>query len=168
VIDLNAINAWSDAEALGAFLRCCGSTRWADIMAARRPFPSKADLFTAAEHVWRELARKDWLEAFAAHPRIGDVDSLRKKFAATAAWSAREQAGMAGASEEVLLALAEGNRAYEAKFGYIFIVCATGKTAEEMLALLDQRLGNTLEEELLNAANEQAKIARLRLDKLNP
>jgi 2-oxo-4-hydroxy-4-carboxy-5-ureidoimidazoline decarboxylase len=137
------------------------------MMASRRPFPSEADLFTAAEHVWRGLAREDWLEAFATHPRIGDVDSLRKKFAATAAWSAREQAGVAGASEEVLLALAEGNRAYEAKFGYLFIVCATGKTAEEMLALLHQRLGNTPEEELLNAANEQAKITRLRLDKLS-
>jgi 2-oxo-4-hydroxy-4-carboxy-5-ureidoimidazoline decarboxylase len=168
MINLNALNSWNEAEARAAFLRCCGSTRWADHMAARRPFPSEVELFAAAEDVWRGLTREDWLQAFAAHPRIGDVDSLRKKFAAIAAWSAQEQAGMVGAADEVLLALAEGNHAYVAKFGYIFIVCATGKTAEEMLTLLRQRLGNTPEEELLHAAAEQEKITRLRLRKLTP
>jgi 2-oxo-4-hydroxy-4-carboxy-5-ureidoimidazoline decarboxylase len=168
MIDLNALNSWSEAEARAAFLRCCGSTRWTAYMTAIRPFLSEVNLFAAAEDAWRGLAREDWLEAFAAHPRIGDVDSLRKKFAATAAWSAQEQAGVSGASDEVLLALAEGNRAYEAKFGYLFIVCATGKTAAEMLALLRRRLGNAPEEELLHAAAEQAKITHLRLQKLTP
>jgi 2-oxo-4-hydroxy-4-carboxy-5-ureidoimidazoline decarboxylase len=168
MIDLDAINAWCETEARAAFLRCCGSRRWADRMAERRPFCAEADLFAATADIWRGLIREDWLEAFAAHPRIGDVDSLRRKFGATAAWSAREQAGVGGASEKVLQALAEGNRAYEARFGYLFIVCATGKTAEEMLALLRQRLGNGPEEEFRLAAAEQEKITRLRLEKLFP
>ncbi len=108
----------------------------------------------------------DWLEAFAAHPRIGDVDALRAKFAATAAWASGEQAGVAGASESTLRALAEGNRDYEAKFGHIFIVCATGKTADEMLGLLRERLANEPDAELAVAAAEQAKITAIRLRKL--
>ena len=108
----------------------------------------------------------DWLEAFAAHPRIGDLDALRKKFASTANWCAGEQAGVAAADEAVLTALADGNRAYEARFGYIFIVCATGKSAAEMLAILTARLANDPEVELKVATAEQAKITRLRLEKL--
>ena len=109
-------------------------------MARLRPFDSEAALFEAAERVWWGLAPADWLEAFAAHPKIGDRDAMRAKFAATAAWSAREQAGVDGAPEDVLQALAEANVRYDERFGYIFIVCATGKTAEEMLALLRERL----------------------------
>jgi 2-oxo-4-hydroxy-4-carboxy-5-ureidoimidazoline decarboxylase len=135
-------------------------------MAARRPFAGAAGLFAAAREVWQGLAREDWLEAFAAHPRIGDLEALRGKFAATAAWSAGEQAGVAGAAEATLRALAEANRAYEARFGHIFIVCASGKSAEEMLALLERRLNNSAEEELRTAAGEQEKITRLRLEKL--
>jgi 2-oxo-4-hydroxy-4-carboxy-5-ureidoimidazoline decarboxylase len=164
--DVAAINSWSEPEARAAFLRCCGATRWAARMAARRPFAGEAELFAAAGQVWRSLTRADWLEAFAAHPKIGDLEALRRKFAATASWSAGEQAGVAGASETTLQALAEGNRRYEARFGHIFIVCATGKTAAEMLALLDQRLGNEPEEELRIAAGEQEKITQLRLRKL--
>ncbi len=114
------------------------------------------------------LAPADWLEAFAAHPKIGDRDALRAKFAATAAWSAIEQAGVDGAPEEVLDALADANDRYHERFGYIFIVCATGKTAEEMLALIRERLSNDPEVELRTAAAEQAKIARIRLEKLAP
>jgi 2-oxo-4-hydroxy-4-carboxy-5-ureidoimidazoline decarboxylase len=168
MIDLDIINAWGEAEARAAFLRCCGSRSWAARMAGRRPFPTEADLFVSAEEDWRGLTREDWLEAFAAHPRIGDLDSLRQKFAATAAWPEGEQAGVRGAPEEVLRALAEGNGAYEARFGYLFIVCATGKTAEEMLALLRRRLANGPDEELLLAAAEQEQITRLRLQKLTP
>src|SRR5690349_24951286 len=109
-------------------------------MAARRPFGSEQELFSVADQVWGRLGPNDWLEAFAAHPRIGDPDVVRAKFSNTAAWSAGEQAGVTAAPDSVLLALAEGNRAYQAKFGYTFIVCATGKTAEEMLALLEKRL----------------------------
>jgi 2-oxo-4-hydroxy-4-carboxy-5-ureidoimidazoline decarboxylase len=168
MINLDFLNSLTETEARAAFLRCCGSTRWAEWMAARRPFGSEAQLLTAAGQVWQGLAPEDWREAFAAHPRIGDLESLRARFAPTAAWSAGEQAGVAGAPEATLLALAEGNRAFEARFGHLFIVCASGKTADEMLALLRQRLGNDPEEELRIAAAEQEKITRLRLQKLGP
>jgi 2-oxo-4-hydroxy-4-carboxy-5-ureidoimidazoline decarboxylase len=168
VIDLDVLNSWGEAEATAAFLRCCGSTRWAARMAARRPFAGEGELFAAAREVWRALALADWLEAFAAHPKIGDLEALRGKFAGTAAWAAGEQAGVTGAPEATLRALAEGNRAYEARFGHLFLVCASGKSAEEMLALLEQRLNNGPEEELLVAAGEQEKITRLRLEKLCP
>jgi 2-oxo-4-hydroxy-4-carboxy-5-ureidoimidazoline decarboxylase len=137
-------------------------------MAGLRPFDSETALFEAAERVWWNLPRLDWLETFASHPRIGDVDALRTRFAETASWSAREQAGAAGAPEEVLRTLALGNDEYEARFGYLFIVCATGKTAEEMLALLRQRLSHDPDLELMVAAAEQAKITRIRLERIAP
>jgi 2-oxo-4-hydroxy-4-carboxy-5-ureidoimidazoline decarboxylase len=164
--NLEQLNTWTATEARAALLRCCGSSAWADRMAARRPFRNEQDLLVAASQIWQGLNPEDWLEAFAAHPRIGDVDVLRAKFRNTAAWSAAEQAGIAGAPDGVLVALADGNRLYQAKFGYTFIVCATGKTAGEMLALLQGRLENVPEKELLIAAGEQAKITRLRLQKL--
>jgi 2-oxo-4-hydroxy-4-carboxy-5-ureidoimidazoline decarboxylase len=164
-VNCRRINAWTEAEARAAFLGCCGSPRWADEMAARRPFAGPDDLFAAAEQVWQALPREEWLRAFAAHPRIGDLQALRAKFAG-AADPAREQAGVAGAAGDVLRDLAEGNARYEAKFGHLFIVCATGKTAPEMLALLRQRLDNGPGHELLCAAGEQARITRLRLEKL--
>jgi OHCU decarboxylase len=168
MLNLDLVNSWSEAEARAAFLRCCGATHWAEQMAARRPFASEAELLAAAGQVWQALAPEDWREAFAAHPRIGDLESLRSKFASTAAWAAGEQAGVAGAADDILLALAEGNRAYDAKFGHRFILCASGKTADEMLALLRQRLDNGPEEELRTAAAEQEKITRLRLQRLGP
>lgn len=168
MLNVDALNALAEAEARAALLRCCGSTRWVERMAARRPFAGPADLFAAAEEIWRSLRREDWLEAFAAHPRIGDLEALRQRFTATAAWSAAEQAGVAGAAEATLQALADGNRQYEARFGHLFIVCASGKSAAEMLAQLRQRLGNDPEEELRVAAGEQEKITRLRLERLAP
>jgi 2-oxo-4-hydroxy-4-carboxy-5-ureidoimidazoline decarboxylase len=116
-----------------------------------------------AEHLWWHLGDGDWLAAFDHHPRIGaDVDALRAKFA-TAATAEREQAGVSGASEETLRALAQGNREYEARYGFIFLVCATGKSAVEMLAILRSRMDHETEAELRIAAGEQAKITRLRL-----
>jgi 2-oxo-4-hydroxy-4-carboxy-5-ureidoimidazoline decarboxylase len=168
MLNLDCLNSWSEAEARAAFLRCCGSTRWAEQMVTRRPFANETELLATAEQVWQSLTPDDWLEALAAHPRIGDLDSLRSKFAPTAALVAKEQAGVAAASEATLTALAEGNRAYEAKFGHLFIVCATGKTADEMLGLLRQRLSHGPEEELRIAAAEQQKITRLRLQGLCP
>lgn len=160
--------AVSDPEtAFEAFFRCCGSTRWARQMAARAPFSSRAELYGTAAWVWWHLGGRDWREAFTHHPRIGaDPAKLREKFAATAAWSEAEQSGVADAGVDVIEALAEANRAYEAKFGYLFIVCATGKRADEMLALCRERLENTPENEIRIAAGEQAKITRLRLEKL--
>jgi 2-oxo-4-hydroxy-4-carboxy-5-ureidoimidazoline decarboxylase len=164
--NLERLNSWTKMEAKSALLRCCGASRWAEELADCRPFLSERELFDAAERIWQRLDRDAWLEAFAAHPRIGDLNALRAKFSNTAAWAAGEQAGLAGAADAVLQALAGGNRLYEEKFGYIFIICATGKTAEEMLALLEERLKNDPDKELLIAAGEQVKITQLRLRKL--
>jgi len=167
-MNLNQINACTEETAREVFRRCCGSVRWSELMARTRPFESEAALYQAAERIWWGLARADWLEAFAAHPKIGDREALRAKFAATAAWAAREQAGVEGAPDDLLRELAEENCRYQARFGYIFIVCATGKTAEEMLALLKERSTNDADEEIEIAAAEQAKITRIRLEKIAP
>ncbi len=164
--DWRSLNVLADAEARTALLRCCGSRRWVDGMMARRPFESSADLMSAADEVWAAVDRSDWLEAFAAHPRIGDLAALREKFATTSDLCGSEQAGVAEAGNQVLHDLADGNRQYEERFGYIFIVCATGKSAAEMLTLLRARLSNEPDEEIKIAAAEQAKITRLRLEKL--
>jgi 2-oxo-4-hydroxy-4-carboxy-5-ureidoimidazoline decarboxylase len=166
MVPLERINEWTEAEARAAFLGCCGAPAWADAMTARRPFRSEAELFTAAEQVWRGLPRAEWLAAVAAHPRIGDLETLRRRYPQGSGGPAAEQALVRGAADEVLQALAEGNRRYEARFGYLFIVCATGRTAGEMLALLQQRLPNDPDVELRIAAGEQEKITRLRLEKL--
>jgi 2-oxo-4-hydroxy-4-carboxy-5-ureidoimidazoline decarboxylase len=150
-------------QARAALAACCGSTRWVDRMVARRPFRNRQALLAAAEQEWWELSTDDWREAFSHHPKIGDRESLRTRFPSTHQLSSEEQAGVNRASEEVLAALAEANRAYEQKFGYIFIVCATGKSAGEMLALLRERLINDPQTEIRIAAEEQAKITALRL-----
>ena len=163
---LDELNTLSDKDARTEFLRCCGSRRWALEMSARRPFANFEELSEAADKFWESLSPNDWREAFTHHPKIGDIKSLRKKFAGTAQWAKGEQLGVDAASERTLKALAEGNRLYEAKFGYIFIVCATGKTADEMLTLLNARLNNIPSEEIRVAAGEQAKITTIRLKKL--
>jgi 2-oxo-4-hydroxy-4-carboxy-5-ureidoimidazoline decarboxylase len=165
-MNLEAINAWTEPEALAAFGRCCGSSRWSLAMAGARPFSSRPALVDTAERIWWGLAQPDWLEAFAAHPRIGDLDALRLKFATTAALASQEQAGVAGAAEEILAELAAGNHQYVEQFGYIFIVCATGKSAAEMLALLRQRLANLPAAEIKIAAGEQMKITKIRLERI--
>jgi 2-oxo-4-hydroxy-4-carboxy-5-ureidoimidazoline decarboxylase len=167
LMNVNQINAWTDHVAGEAFRHCCGSVRWSELMAKMRPFDCEAALYEAADRIWWGLGHADWLEAFAAHPKIGDLAALRAKFAATA-WAAREQAAVIGASDDLLRELAEENHRYEDRFGYIFIVCATGKTADEMLALLKARLGNDAGDEIKVAAGEQAKITRIRLEKLAP
>ena len=163
---LEELNALPRREAHSALERCCGATRWVESMCARRPFADQAALLTEAERTWRSLGSDDWREAFADHPQIGDREALRRRFASTAAWAADEQSSTAAATERTLAALAEGNRAYQEKFGYIFIVCATGKSAEEMLGLLEARVHNEPEIEIQIAAEEQMKITRLRLEKL--
>jgi 2-oxo-4-hydroxy-4-carboxy-5-ureidoimidazoline decarboxylase len=153
----------SDDEARALLRQCCGATRWIERMVGRRPFASNDALLAAAREEWFGLDRADWLEAFADHPRIGDRESLRQRFADTAHLAEREQAGVTGAAHNTLDALAAGNREYEQKFGYIFIVFATGKSAGEMHALLRERLGNLPDTEVKIAAAEQAKITRQRL-----
>jgi 2-oxo-4-hydroxy-4-carboxy-5-ureidoimidazoline decarboxylase len=153
-----ALNALGVAEAREALGRCCGAHRWVEAMVARRPFPSMKELEEAADAEWARLDREDFLEAFSHHPAIGA--------AAASAWSRQEQAGAADADAGTREALRKGNARYAARFGYVFLVCATGKSAAEMLALLEARLGNDPDAELRVAAGELAKITRLRLAKL--
>ena len=163
---LDRLNTLSPRDAVTLFRRCCGSLRWAQSMQERRPFTGVGQLHTVAKAVWNGMTPDEWREAFAQHPRIGDIKSLRKKFSTASDWAKGEQAEASGASERVLKSLYESNNLYEAKFGYIFIVSATGKSAEEMLAILNRRLNNAPSEEIKIAAQEHAKITRLRLEKL--
>ena len=157
-MNLATLNTLEPTVVVSEFLRCCGSRRWADAMAAARPFATEEDLFAAADWIWNSLAPEDWLEAFAAHPRIGGV--------ATSKWSRAEQSGVESASSAVQDELARLNVEYEAHFGHVFLICATGRSAAEMLAELRRRLHRSPAEELRLAAAEQAKITRLRLEKL--
>ncbi|RZL16733.1 MAG: 2-oxo-4-hydroxy-4-carboxy-5-ureidoimidazoline decarboxylase [Hymenobacter sp.] len=161
--DLNALAPAARAEALTT---CCGAAAWVATLNAQFPFASPAALYEAADRTWHNLAETAWREAFTHHPKIGDVNALKEKFASTAAWAAGEQGAVRQAEPETLEALAAGNNAYEQKFGYIFIVCATGKSAAEMLALLQARLPHEPIQEIHIAMSEQAKITRLRLEKL--
>ncbi len=163
---LKRFDALPSEEALAALLRCCGSRRWAQAMERGRPYADAPALGEAAERAFAQLGREDWLEAFSHHPRIGDRGALDARFAATAAWSAFEQRAVAGAGEDVRGALLRGNREYEARFGHVFIVCATGKSAHEMLERLRARLANEPAAELEIAAAEQRKITAIRLAKL--
>ena len=148
-------------------MRCCGSGLWSKRVAEKRPFASIEQLKADSDAVWALCGEADYLEAFSHHPKIGDVSELEKKFASTAKWSEGEQGSAVGTADaRVLQALKEGNDAYDDKFGFIFIVCATGKSAAEMLALLNARLPNDQATELQNAAEEQRKITHLRLAKL--
>jgi 2-oxo-4-hydroxy-4-carboxy-5-ureidoimidazoline decarboxylase len=155
---LDDLNALDEDAAVNELLRCCGSSRWARRMAAERPFAGAAALTRTADAIWQSLDAADWLEAFGAHPRIGERT--------TSAWASAEQSGSASATGAVLERLAAANRDYEVRFGYIFIVCATGRTAGEMLALLERRLPHAPQDEIRIAAEEQRKITRLRLMKL--
>lgn len=164
---LAKLNEISRPELLDRLRACCGSRRWVAEMSERRPFRSAEALYAAAERAADALGPDDWLEAFSQHPRIGDVESLRERFGKTSGdWSEGEQSGMDGASDEVIERLADGNRRYEDRFGYLFIVCATGKSAAEMLEELEERLDHSPDDELAVASAEQRKITRLRLEKL--
>jgi len=163
---LDRLNDLDDADATAAFLTCCGSPVWARQMALMRPFITEAEMLEAADRIWWSLNADDWLEAFRAHPRIGERKAERAQTGREAAWSAQEQAGATAAASATIAALAEGNRAYEERFGYIYIVSAAGKTGEEMLANLRERMGHDPGRELSVAAGEQARIMRHRLEKL--
>jgi 2-oxo-4-hydroxy-4-carboxy-5-ureidoimidazoline decarboxylase len=156
--------AAADARAL--LRTCCGSRRWVERMLQRRPFWSEGALLDAARNEWWALDPDDWKEAFAAHPGIGDREALRSRFADTQHLASREQAGIDGAPEDVLAELAIANKRYEQLFGYIFIVCASGLTADAMLQMLQARLVNDPAAELKIAAGEQARITELRLKQL--
>ncbi|HZS08404.1 MAG TPA: 2-oxo-4-hydroxy-4-carboxy-5-ureidoimidazoline decarboxylase [Blastocatellia bacterium] len=163
---IERLNNASREEAFAALLACCGSTRWAQRMVEARPFADPSALQETAERIWWELRPQDWLEAFASHPKIGERPAAGHQPAQSSRWAEAEQAGTRSAASETLDDLAEANRAYQEKFGYIYIVCATGKSGEEMLELCRRRLGNDHETELRVAADEQRKITAIRLDKL--
>lgn len=160
------LDALSETDAEAALRACCGSRTWVRGMLARRPFTTPAAVFAAADEVWSHATEDDWLEAFRAHPRIGESKAAPTQSATAASWSKSEQSGVSSASDAVRAALAEVNAAYEARFGFIYIVCATGRSADEMLAFARARIGSDREAELRVAAGEQAKITRIRLEKL--
>ena len=152
------LNALSEPQARITLERCCGAPRWVERMLASRPFADDVAVQTTAEWTWWELPRDEWLRAFAAHPRIGERPPEEM--------SDREQAGMRSAGQATRRALEVGNRAYEERFGHIFLICASGRSGAEMLAELRRRIDNDPAEELRVAASEQAKIIRLRLERL--
>ncbi len=147
-------------------MKCCGSANWARSIAAERPFSNVEQLIESADRIWWSLDSQDWLEAFHSHPKIGESKAAGATSAEAQKWSESEQVGTRSAAKQTMDAMAELNRQYEEKFGHIFIVCATGKTSEEMLDNLRGRFNNEPSEEVLIAAGEQAKITRLRLNKL--
>jgi 2-oxo-4-hydroxy-4-carboxy-5-ureidoimidazoline decarboxylase len=168
---INDLNALPEDSAVAELLQCCGSTRWARGMAAARPLLSLEAMSLMGDRIWASLEPEDWLEAFRMHPRIGGSGGPGGSGGAGGAgrsgvWSADEQLGARSMSDAVGKRLAKANRDYEARFGYLFIVCATGKSAEEILAILERRLANGPGEELRIAAEEQRKITHLRLAKL--
>ncbi|HZT77717.1 MAG TPA: 2-oxo-4-hydroxy-4-carboxy-5-ureidoimidazoline decarboxylase [Vicinamibacterales bacterium] len=172
---IERLNALGAADAERELRQCCGSRAWAARMAAARPFASADAMAVTANVIWAALDESDWREAFAAHPRIGGDARLKSGAPAEPEreheplgerWAAQEQSGAAAAAPPLLDRLAAKNREYEARFGYIFIVCATGKSADEMLSLLERRLTHDPRDEIRVAADEQRKITQLRLQKL--
>ena len=163
---LHELNTLPRQQLKAELLKCCGSSAWVNKMLPFFPAEDLVEVLEDAEEQWYKCSEEDWKEAFAHHPKIGDIESLKKKFASTADWASGEQSGVDTASQQTIEALAKGNKAYENKFGYIFIVCATGKSADEMLGLLTTRLLNDPKDEIEIAADEQNKITKLRLEKL--
>jgi OHCU decarboxylase len=163
---VNRLNELPANDAEAEFLKCCGAQRWAAAMTAARPFANVDELLTKADSACSSLSSEDWLEAFRAHPKIGEKKTAATQSEDARKWSAQEQSGIRSAAATTMAALAAGNRDYEQRFGFIFIVCATGKGSEEMLAILQERLQNDAETEIAVAAEEQRKITRIRLEKL--
>jgi OHCU decarboxylase len=163
---LDQLNTLPSTAAESELLKCCGSKRWAQAMTEGRPFETLEDVLTEADRAWWSLNEADWLEAFRAHPKIGEKKAAATQSAEAQKWSAQEQSSVAQASAETIFELAERNREYEDRFGFIFIVCASGKSSEEMLAIINDRIRNDTKTELRTAAAEQSKITRLRLEKL--
>jgi 2-oxo-4-hydroxy-4-carboxy-5-ureidoimidazoline decarboxylase len=158
-------NRLSSQQAQSAILPCCGSRAWARRMADRRPLPDEATLLSASDQTWEKLAEADWMEAFQSHPRVGESQARQPVSPQSAAWSSREQQGVKNTGDTIRIALAQANRQYERRFGRIFIVCATGKSGEEILQILRRRLQNDPETELGEAAEQQRQITRIRLKK---
>jgi OHCU decarboxylase len=166
VAGIERFNRLSSAQARKALHDCCGSKQWVERMIAQRPFRSVNDLLETADKTWTDLSGKDWLEAFRHHPPIGGTRANGKQSSIARKWSSGEQSTAQKAAPETRGALAVANRAYQKTFGHVFLICASGKTSEEVLKSLEARLSNNRESELRIAAEEQGKITRLRLEKL--
>jgi 2-oxo-4-hydroxy-4-carboxy-5-ureidoimidazoline decarboxylase len=165
---MSVLTRWNQLpldQAVQEIIACCGSQVWARTLGARRPYTDSASLITASDQIWNQLDAADWMEAFSKHPRIGERKAPAIAAAQSATWSEQEQKSVAESPDAMQSALAEANREYERRFGRIFIVCATGKPAAEMLDILRRRLHNDDATELRVAAEEQRKITNLRLDK---
>jgi OHCU decarboxylase len=161
------LSAWNKADAASAFdamLACCGARRWAAAMVGLRPIGTVQELSAAADAAWSAMEEPDWMEAFACHPRIGERKTAHAT-AKSAAWSNQEQSSTSGAESDVLEELTKSNALYEQRFGFTYIVCATGKSAEEMLAILNRRLAGDRAAELREAAEQQRQITQIRLGK---
>ena len=161
-----SLNALKSEAAHLAFLQCCTANAWAERMVNAMPFSSVENLVSQADINWQDLTQADYLQAFEGHPKIGDVSSLREKYRSTEKIAAGEQSGVNTATETTLSHLKQLNDDYQEKFGFIFIVCATGKTASQMLEILCQRIVNEKSEEIINAAEEQRKILQIRIEKM--
>ena len=164
-ISLTEFNQSNEQMASETLLRCCSSQNWVKGMIESRPFSSIAGMCAKSSSIWFSLKEEDYLQAFDAHPKIGDISSLKEKYAKTKAWASGEQSGAAIQDEQILQELKLANDEYFQKHGFIFIIYATGKTAPEMLQILKNRLPNDRTAEIRNAAVEQDKITRLRIEK---
>ena len=162
------IRSLNDEMLTAALERCCASKKWISEMKSKLPLNKDDEIFEAAKRASESMKEDDWLEAFSAHPMIGDLASLKAKFSDTKDWAGKEQGRVVGTSEEILNELAEKNQEYLSKFGFIYIICATGKSAEFMLDRLRIRLKNDREDEIKIAAQQQLEITLLRLAKLSP
>jgi 2-oxo-4-hydroxy-4-carboxy-5-ureidoimidazoline decarboxylase len=160
------LNKYSNSEVFDIFMQCNSSESWCYKMVESRPFVDDRSVLELADKFWRQSSEEDLIQAFEGHPEIGDVSTLREKYKDTAKLAGDEQSGVNTATENTLHLLAQGNKDYKEKFGFIFIVCARGKSADEMLDLLLKRLANSREQELVNAALEQGKITLFRLEAL--
>jgi allantoicase len=166
ILTLEKLNDMSAARAEKIFMQCCTSAHWVQKLVARRPFSDKDAMLRAADECWQGLGEVDYLQAFEGHPRIGDVSTLRAKYANTKALASGEQSAVNHADEQVLQDLKQANDDYYGEFDFIFIVCATGKSAQQMLSILNERLNNERPTEIIIAAEEQQKIFGIRLEKL--
>jgi len=163
---LSKFNQLPETEAEQLLMLCCTSSHWSKDIVIARPYANLSELKKSADHFWSQSSEADFIQAFEGHPEIGDVDSLREKYSNTKALATGEQSSVEQAADQVLADLSAGNKQYFQKFGFIFIVCASGKSASQMLSLLRQRLPNDRPTELINAAEEQRKIFQIRLSKL--
>jgi OHCU decarboxylase len=159
---LDAWNTASEADAVGAMLTCCGARRWAAAVVAQRPYVRLMEMRVAADMAWAKMEESDLLEAFACHPRIGERSVAQGQ---SGDWSQEEQSSVNSADQDVLAQLVTGNKKYEDCFGFTYIVCATDKSAEEMLSMLNRRLSNNRADELSEAAEQQRLIMQIRISK---